>query len=207
LLAAPEDTLPEILRTLDQIDRHRQLVTVEVQFLTVAADKGPAELPAAGADLTAALDALKQKGAVATQKSLRVTGLEHQKLHTMEGNHKPTVSGASVNARGFAQSSVTYQNVGTTVTATARVTADRQIGLDLDVQDAGLTTPADGVPLGNDAGGKPLTAAEHGTLTVQTRLSLTPGQPVLVQDQRAAGKPQTLLVVTARLAEEGKAKK
>jgi type II secretory pathway component GspD/PulD (secretin) len=119
LLTAPEALLPDVVRTIEQLDRRPQRVTVDV-WLVEGTPEGAAKLgverePGLGGkgvegqrlsgpvkDVELALASLKKAGQVASVKHVQLTALENQRASLTVSESKPMVTGmASVGGGGF----------------------------------------------------------------------------------------------------------
>jgi hypothetical protein len=96
--------------------------------------------------------------------------------------------------------------VGTSVSIVPRLTGDKQVALDLEVEDAHFHVPEDGIVLGNDENGQAVRAAEVVRATLKSRLAIPFGQAVAangVKTTSKSGQAQTLIIVAARPVEPG----
>jgi type II secretory pathway component GspD/PulD (secretin) len=194
VLTGDPAAVAEATKLLDRIDRPARTVEIEVSLVEVTG-KADAPAPAVGPDVLTRLDELAKAGA-AVQR-IKLTAVEGQPVSVQVGRNYPVVSGAvrgpGPGGGGPQLRSVTYQQVGTTVRATARVEADNAVAIDLNVQDNSVK-PAEG-------------AEEHpefDTDTLTTRVNVPPGQAVVAQAIRKdakGGRTVTLVVVTAKVVE------
>jgi hypothetical protein len=207
VLSGDPAAVQEATKLLDQLDLPVKSVEVEVTIVEVATkgDAPGAPSTPSASEVMANLVELKKAGAVVRQ--VRFTAVEGQGVLVQNGRNQPVVSGAALGggraAPGgpggggapFAQRSVTYQSVGTTVKAETRVGTDGAVTLDLSLQDAA----ARAAEPGDESGGGAPTLE---TATLNTRVRVPPGQPILAEALRAdtkAGRTTTLVIVTARV--------
>jgi hypothetical protein len=141
---------------------------------------------------------------------IKLTAVEGQPVSTTTGGNKPIATSSTVAGGGrfgkdgggapFAQRSISYHAVGTTVKMTARIGSDDAIALDLNVQDSRVRPPDAG-----DEAGAP--SMDNSTLT--TKLSVAAGKSVVAQTVRTEGKSGAtvaVVIVTARVVEPVAAK-
>ena len=198
LVSGPPATVPEVVRLLEQLDRRPRTVEVEVTIAEVLAPKDGKDLTPA--DLAAA-EALVKDG---KGQRIKLTSVEGQPVTTQTGGNRPYAGGSTVVRGGFgkegggvpfAQKSISYHAVGTTVKVTPRIGSEDTVSLDLSVQESKVR-PAE------EEGGVP--SFDNNTLT--TRLSVPAGKSVVAQSVRAEGKAGptvSVVVVTARVVEAG----
>jgi type II secretory pathway component GspD/PulD (secretin) len=216
LINAPEAASDELLPLLRQLDRRPQLVSVEVTVLELAPGKpddtakdlddkdlsGPTEA------VQAKVQALKKAGQIAALKQIQLSALEHQRMSALVHENKPYVTGTMRTAVGGTSSIINYRNVGSILTVTSQVAPDGVVTLDLKVENAHLSTPADGVVIGTDDKGAPVRASEIVTATLEGKVSVPPGQTVFAKGVKTTSKSEqarTIVLVSAR-AESSPAK-
>jgi type II secretory pathway component GspD/PulD (secretin) len=194
LINAPPTVFDEVLKTLEQLDRRPQSVTVEVLVIELPADKDkrPDEKQLSGTidDVTTHLAAMQKKGEVAGYKGVELLTLEGQPGMMMLGENKPFALGPG---------QITYRNVGTQIKVTPQVAADQTVTLDLSVQ---------------DSRGRPSAAVKGSTEFIQStltgKISVASGKAVLAKGIKVTskeGEGETLIVVSARVGEPGGAGK
>jgi type II secretory pathway component GspD/PulD (secretin) len=212
LINAPGTALDEVLKTIDQLDRKPQLVTVEVVIADLKSDgkddKEPDEKEFTGpaADVLAKVEALKRKGQLTGLKRVEVATVEGQKGSVRIMESRPFITGTTVRATGVASNTISYRDLGSIVTATPRLSGEKTVGVELTVEDARVNVPEDGVPLGSGEKGNPINAAEFVTAKYEGKLTVPLGQAVLAKGVKTTAKggaasTQTLVIVTARLAD------
>jgi hypothetical protein len=200
LVSGPPATVPEVVKLLEQLDRKPRTVEVVVTIAEVPAPKDGKDLTPA--DLAAAETLVKDgKG-----QRIKLTSVEGQPVTTQTGGNKPYAGSSTIvggergfgkggDGRPFAQKSISYHAVGTTVKMTPRIGSDDSVSLDLSVQESKVR-PAE------EEGGVP--SFDNNTLT--TRLSVPAGKSVVAQSVRAEGKAGptvSVVIVTARVVESG----
>jgi type II secretory pathway component GspD/PulD (secretin) len=220
LISAAPDVFTEVVKLLEQLDRRPQLVAVEVFFVEAASKKADdtkpdsppkgleeKEFTGPSKDVVSKIDALMRKGTVAGYRRLQLAAAENQQASAMVGEMKPVVTGSTVTGTGIAARHITYRNVGANVKATVRVTGDNSVSVDLEIEDARLHTPADGIVVGKDEKGEAIRAAETVLSKAKNKVNVPAGQAVAVEGVKTeskSGLAQTLIIVTARVLEDDK---
>ncbi len=207
----------EVVKLLGELDRKAKMIEIEVTIAEVPAKKTDAkdkdkevvvaDVDLTGPDVLTKLEAMGKAGQLGPVQRIKLTTVEGQPIISTTGGNKPYTSssvlaggggfpgGAGGRAGGPAMRSVSYQAVGTTVRMTARVGAGDAIAVDLNLNDSQVKPPDAG-----DENGAP----SFDNNTLNTKLSIPPGKPVVAQAVRADGKSGrtvTLVVVTARVAD------
>jgi type II secretory pathway component GspD/PulD (secretin) len=210
LINAPGSALDEVLKTIDQLDRKPQLITVEVVIADLKSDgkddKEPDEKEFTGpaADVLAKVEALKRKGQLTGLKRLEVATVEGQKGSVRIQESRPFITGTTVRPTGVASNQISYRDLGSVVMAIPRLSGEKAVTVELSVEDARVNVPEEGVPLGTNDKGNPVNAAEFITARYEGRLTVPVGQAVLakgVKTTAKGGTAQTLVIVTARVAD------
>jgi type II secretory pathway component GspD/PulD (secretin) len=214
LLTAPESTSDELLSLIRQLDRRPQLVSVEVAVLELAnrkaegkaddADKEVEEKDLSGPSeaVQAKIQALKKAGQLATFKEIQLSALENQRMSAGVHENKPFVAGTMRTAVGGASNMINYRNVGSILTVTPQVAPDGVVTLDLRLEDARLSIPADGVVIGTDDKNVPIRASEFVTATLEGKVSVPTGQTVFAKGVKTTSKSEqgrTIVLVSARV--------
>jgi type II secretory pathway component GspD/PulD (secretin) len=204
--ATSEVTTQEVVKLLAELDRKPRMIEVEVTIAEVPARKGDgkdkpvaaAEVDLTGVDVLTKLDAMKKAGQLGPMQRIKLTAVEGQPITSTNGGNKPYATSSQVagaGGRGLAQRSINYQAVGTTIRMTARVGAGDAIAVDLNLQDSQVKQPE---------AEEENSAPTFDNNTLNTKLSIPPGKPVVAQAVRADGKTGrtvALVVVTARVAD------
>jgi hypothetical protein len=209
----------EVLKLLTQLDRRPQMMAIEILVGEMPAKKellakegapkperptkelelnqftGPA------ADVVANLQALCDQGRIDTLRRVRLTLVEGLPGTAALTENKPMVVGITVTATGVASRNVAYRPVGLQAKATARVTADQKIEINLEASDARME-PSATVILAKDENGAPVMAMDLVNARFSGKLVLSPGgaaaaDGVTVKSKSEGGR--TLIVVTAKL--------
>jgi uncharacterized membrane protein YgcG len=227
LISGSPDSIGEVFRLLEQLDRKPRTVEVEIVIADITSKKGPdgKEVDLSGLEPLAKLDALTKAGAGAVQR-IKLTAVEGQPITSTAGGSKPYVSGTMVAGGGggggfggdggfgggkgggpagggggpMMRRSITYHETGTTVKLTARIGAEDVVALDLNIQDSKIRAPEAGDEIG---------AAAFDNNTLNTKLSVPPGKAVAAQAVRTEGKTggtMSLVIVTAHVVEPGAGK-
>jgi type II secretory pathway component GspD/PulD (secretin) len=209
LISAAPNVFEEVIKALERLDQPPRLIAVELLVAEVLPKKGedgkPAareldekELTGSSQEVLKKLEALKKDGAIGTLKRIQLTTVENQPASAMIGETKPMMSGPNT---------IHYRNVGTNARVTAQVSGENTVQVELNVEDARLFVPPDGIELGKDEKGAPILATEVVLASLKTKVSVPSGQAVPaigVKTTSKSGQTQTLVVVTARVLKEGK---
>jgi type II secretory pathway component HofQ len=193
------------------------LVSVELVFAEVASKKTeaaqptPAEKELDAGELTgpmnqvlAKIETLKKTGRIGYLRRIQLAVTEGQQALVNIGETKPSVSGVNFTGTGRASRSVSYVKTGTMVKITPRVTPDKRVMIDLNLEDSGMRVPENGVSLGTDENKQPIPAAEMTTAKLDSKLSVRSGQALaaqVVQTETKAGQEQLFVIVAARIVE------
>jgi type II secretory pathway component GspD/PulD (secretin) len=215
-VAAPAKTMAEIRKLVEQLDRPTQLVALDVLLVDLPAPKKGAEpkeidtkeLAGKLEDVQARLSALQKKGEVAGVRRFRLMTAENTTAKAQITENRPFVTGSHVTATGIVSNTITYRETGTTVSILPQVPSGDAITLEVDLKDSHLNVPEDGVVLGpGEKGGKAI-AAEFVNTTLNTRLTVPPGQVVVARGVQTDKGPQgrTLVLVSASLSAGAKPK-
>jgi hypothetical protein len=95
--------------------------------------------------------------------------------------------------------------VGTTLRATPHITDDKEIVLDLNIEDARGHQPTGSPEIGKDDKGEPVLATEFVNAKVEGKVSVRPGRATLLQGVKTnskSGQTQTFIIVGARVIDE-----
>jgi type II secretory pathway component GspD/PulD (secretin) len=217
LISAAPNAFAEVVKLLAQLDRRPQLVSVELLIAAVMPKKGQdgkpvgnelddKEFDGSGKEVLEKIETLRKNGLIDSLKRIQLTAVENQPASVLVGETKPVVSGVTTRGTGLVSRSITYRNTGTTAQLTARVTAENTVAMALDVSDARLHVPEDGIELGKDETGASIRATEIITATLKTKLNVRSEQAVAAQGVKTdskSGQAQTLIIVAARILESG----
>jgi hypothetical protein len=217
LINAAPNVFEEVVKLLEQLDKRPQLVSVELIIAEVTPKKEKDEKAAAkeldlkeytGAskDVVKKLETLQKDGVLSGLKRFQLTAIENQAASVRTGEVKPIVTAVNTTGRGTVSRVITYRDTGTNIRITPRVDAENGITLNLEVQDARLHVPEDGIELGKDENGTPVRATEIILAKLDAKISVRSEQAIAaegVTTDSKSGKAQTLIIVSARILESG----
>jgi type II secretory pathway component GspD/PulD (secretin) len=189
-----------IAETKTPVSRAPRAIAIEVLIVGTKGgteDEHTVQLSGPTDEIAARLRELESKGQIVDIDRIRLTTLENQKALVQAGRATPVASGRSLGGRGGpAQMSYQHQNLGTLISATARVDGDA-IVVELQVEKTQLERHAgkpqaddEFVPLGTE------------TLTSQVTVRIGSGKTVLASglEKRTDAEPSGQLVLaSARL--------
>ncbi len=214
LISAAPSVLQEIVKVLGQIDRRPQTAAVEIWILEMGSKKASGDKAASTgevdekdftgtvAEVGARVDALEKKNTFVAVKRIRLTALEGQAASITMGENKPFVAGVTMVRTGTAARSITYRSTGVKADASVRVSAEKVVTVDLKLQDSYAHVPEDGVSIGADENGKPITATEFYETTLTGKMDIPSGAARLaegVKTNARSGTTRTLVVIGARV--------
>ncbi|HVS37444.1 MAG TPA: hypothetical protein VMS17_17915 [Gemmataceae bacterium] len=194
LIRASPSVYDEVMAAVDKLDRAPKTVSVELFIAQAAppadADKkpdgekpAPAEAVVKESDLTgptaevaARLEEMRSKGLLTDLKRVHLTVTEGRTSSILAGENKPYTTGVMRVATGAAARSISYRNVGTEVQASAIVSPDGAVSVDLHLQDMTADTPPDGVPIGADEKNNPVFATDFFVTHWEGKISIPAGQ-------------------------------
>lgn len=216
LINAGPAAFDEIVQTLAILDRPLQPISLEVLVVELATPNDNEGKPAGDTariddkqfvgpigEVNARVEAMEAKGRIISLKRMRMPTLEHQKANTLSGEEKIAVRSVLVNQRTGGATPITEaRSAGTSVQVTPRITARKELLLDLAVSDERLIIPADGPVLGKSEQG-PIVAHEPVSLTVQTKLCMAPGHAAVAHGVETDTRPQANRFVVIVMAEWG----
>jgi hypothetical protein len=222
LVSAAPSVFDDVVAALNQLDRPRKTVLIEVLIAEAAApkadgdkkpdgDKPAADAPALQdkdftgpmADVAARMEDLQKTGALANLTRVRLAAVEGRPESVLLGQNKPFTAGFNKRG-GITSRTVTYRNVGSQVQATASVSADQVVTMALTIEDSRPHAPESSVPIGPDEKGKPVDAMGFCVARWEGKLSIPSGQAQAVQDVQTSSKPdgqRIILVVGAQVME------
>jgi hypothetical protein len=210
VIGGPPDAVEDVVPLVEQLDRPAAMVQLEVEIVEAPA----AELKPVLGTLKAELQ--KPGGAPAYPRTFekparmevliraRLTTLDNQPAFLKVGRREARVIGTSVSSIGRA-SSVSFEDVGTSVGFTPRVGPDRVVTMAIDVEDSQLGRPEEGATLGASKEGEPIRAPNTETSNAQATLRILDGQTVVLGGLARQAKTghERLLLVTARVLPVG----
>ena len=216
LISAAPSAFDEVVQVLEQLDRRPQTVSVEILIAQVAMKKADGDKTAPAEEVdekdftgsTSAVEAkvmgLHKKGVFTEVKRIQFTAVEGRPQLLVMGENQPYVAGATMVATGRVARNVTYRNAGISAEATAHVSPDKVVTVDLKLEDSHPYTPQDGVSIGADEKGKPILAAEFATSRLSSKLDVPSGKAQAVQGVKTeskSGTAQTIIIVGATVLE------
>jgi len=189
-----------VAETKTPVSRAPRAIAIEVLILSTKGrteDEHTVQLSGPTDEVAAHLRELESKGQIVDIDRIRLTTLENQKVLVQAGRATPVASGRSLGGRGGpAQMSYHHQDVGTLISATARVDGDA-IVVELQVEKSQLERHA-GKPQADDE----LVPLGTETLTSQVTVRIGSGKTVLASglEKRAdAESSGQLVLASARL--------
>lgn len=215
LISGPPAAVDEVVKALGQLDRAPQTVTVDVIIATAAKKADGDKAAPAGevdekefsgpiADVEAKVEALQKKGVLADVKRLQLLAVEGRPESVTLGESLPYVTGVNRMATGITSRMISYRNAGLKADATARVSAEKVVSLDLKLEESHPYVPADGIAIGTDENNKPIFATDFAMTTVTSQVEIPSGRAQVVEGVKTSAKsdkPHVLVIVGARVAE------
>jgi type II secretory pathway component GspD/PulD (secretin) len=217
LISAAPAAFDEVVKTLEQLDRAPRTISLDLWVGEIVAKKGEDGKPVEGdkdidaKDFTGTIEEVQKKvedlaknGRIGGLKHVQLNALENQAASVLTGENKPYIVATTVTARGIVSNQISYRNIGLRVKATPRITADKSILLELNVEDARMNTPEDGISLGVTAKGDPITASEFTTTNLDSKLTVPPGKAMPAEGLKSTSKgkqAQVIILVGARVVD------
>jgi type II secretory pathway component GspD/PulD (secretin) len=212
LFSAPPALYDEVVPLLEKLDRRPQKISVivivgEIPIKKGEEPKGLDEKEFSGliGDITSRLQAREKKGELTTLKQFDLNGREGQLISLTQAENKPYVTGTMTRPTGTTSSTISYRSVGTTLRVTPHITDDKEIVLDLNIEDARGHQPAGSPEIGKDEKGDPLLATEFVNAKIEDKVSVRPGRAILlngVKTNSKSGQTQTFIIVGARVIDD-----
>lgn len=219
LLSGSPAVLTEVQTVLGRLDRAPRQVALEIWIAEMGPPGKGEEVDAKTLEGTleevrARLEQLHHKGHITTLRRFELKASENQPALVTNSEQKTFVTGSSSGFGGKGGAggktlSMAVRAIGTKLTATARIPPDRDITLELNLEDSRPHVAADAPVLGLDDTGNPIRATDIVTSSVETKLNLRSGHAAPLQgmvSRSKAGTAQMLIVVGTRLIEETGAK-
>jgi type II secretory pathway component GspD/PulD (secretin) len=208
LITATPAIADELIKTLDQLDRRPRQVLIDVLIAEVPLQEkengfDPADFGGPSDTVLPKVEDLARKAKLNHLRRFQFATLENQLGKVQVGEWKPMITG--VNVRGgiggaAAVNSISYQNVGTTLSATPRLGADGSVTLELQIEGSRLVVPEDGVPIGNG-----INAAETIKTNFTGKVNVGNGKTALAEGVKTEAKDkkvQSIIVVAAKVVEK-----
>jgi hypothetical protein len=103
LISGSPDSIGEVMRLLEQLDRKPRTVEVEIVIADITSKKGTdgKEVDVPGLEPLAKLEALTKAGQTGTIQRIKLTAVEGQPITSTTVGNKPIVSGAVAGGSGF----------------------------------------------------------------------------------------------------------
>ncbi len=211
LISAAPSAFDNVVKTLAQLDRRPQTVSLEIIIANVAPPKD-GDKPADAvlekdftgdlADVNAKVESLQSKGVFGDVKRLRLAAVEGQPVSLLDGASRPYTTAINVTATGRSFRGISYRNTGVQADATVAVSPDKVVTVDLKLSYSYFYTPENGVALGADENGKPVLATEFVTASLNTKLEIASGKAQAAEGVKTVAKSlqaHTIVIVGARI--------
>jgi hypothetical protein len=186
LVSGPPEQLEELAEMIKRLDAEPAMVSIDVLIAEVVIDddsqKAAGELSSfksTGKSLDAIVAELKKLGKLRMLARPSVSTLNNQPAFVQIGQRKPRVTGTSSSPRGQVNS-VSMENVGLTLGVTPRINADGIVTMEIDVEQSRLGPAEEGTPIATSAEGETIRTPSVQTTQVQTTVSATSGQTVML---------------------------
>ncbi len=145
---------------------------------------------------------LKVAGLLSTSREYRLLTLDGQQVTSQAGSNHPTIVATNITNRGRTNS-INFQQVGTMITATARIDAASGILVSLDYQASGVEKSRD-VAIDQPGEGQPTFADIMATQQINTTVRLKSGTALLVRSdatqdfgEKSTGGQTRLIILSA----------
>ena len=135
LISGQRDRVAEVLSFLDALDRQPEMLAIDIWIVELkqpAADANALSFSGPLEKILPQLVELQKAEKLAIANHIQLGGASNQPMSVQQGERRPFVRGSQITAGGR-QSSVTFENVGTVVGVTARVTPNGEIVAQFDV--------------------------------------------------------------------------
>jgi type II secretory pathway component GspD/PulD (secretin) len=186
LISAPQETLKEIVKMLDQLDQPPRAISIDVWFVDlhpdasksdVATPRPPAELLSSGerGKVIEAVNKLEKDGKAAVVNHFQFTTLEGREAVAQQGERKPRVTATNMTNAGRI-STVALDNIGTIVKATPRIAGPNQIMLDIDAEKSFIAPEFTGTVISQPVNGPEVRSPSYVTLLGKTTASIKSGE-------------------------------
>jgi len=174
LVSGPPKLVEEVGKLIDELDRPRVMVRIEI-----------------------AIGEVGEKGKLEVLSRAELTTLDNQSARLQMGRREPRVVGRTVTSKGTANN-VTMENVGTQLSFTPRVGPDDVVTLELDVEDSRLGPEEEGVVIATDSTGETLRTPSTRTLVCESTLSIPSGETVTLAGMGRGGESEKKRVVLVK---------
>ena len=216
LISGQEKTVEEVLKFLHHLDQQPKVVAIDVWIVEIKAPADAATLSFSGPTdkIVPKLEELQKAGKLVIANHIKLGGAGNQPMLVQQGERRPFVRGSQTTASGR-QSLMSLESMGTSVEATARVTPEDEIVMEINVEksypaplEEGPVIAGASVP-GGAAGGRGAEEVRaQGSLTVvcKTTVSIQDGHAITLSGiSRSSPSPEVRIIAAARIVDdEGK---
>jgi type II secretory pathway component GspD/PulD (secretin) len=206
LVAAPPDTLREVVQILDKLDQRQPMVGVDVWIVSLqtAAEKGNgnsqatvAVVPGPKAKVAEQLAKLERDGQATVLNHIQLSTLAGSSADAQQGEHKPRITASNVTASGRVSTAM-MTNLGTSIKVLPRVVDNDRITLSLGVEKSFDGPSASGVVVFKPATGDEVRATSTFNLTANNTVTVRSGEAAALAgvesgSSEAAGAVQILV--------------
>jgi hypothetical protein len=212
ILSGTPDGIHETVKLIEQLDAEPLMVCVQVVIGLVQSREGLSllapnpegpELSCSHAEACELIEQFSKSDAVKILARPQVMTLDNQPAFIQIGHRVPRVTGA----KDGSITATTLDNVGLIVGVTPRITPDRAVTMEIDIEKSELGPADQGVPLGVDAKGNVIRSPKIETMMAQTTVRIPASRAVIVgglalQDGDKRG--ELVLVVTPHVVARDK---
>jgi len=188
IIAGPPHAVDDVRKLAEQLDHPAVMVRLEILLV---------EIPTTGkATVTVALrpDALPDHTEIIASGEL--TTLENQAASLKMGRRAARITSTSVSAAGRTNS-MTFDNMGTSISITPRVGRDRTVFAEVEVEDSRLGPREEGEIIAAPAKGEPVRTPNTESFTARTTIRAADGTTVVIGGltrQSTASKQRVVLL-------------
>jgi type II secretory pathway component GspD/PulD (secretin) len=193
VLSGSPEVVGEVQRLVEQLDRPAMMVRLEFLLVRLPATSKP---EGKGRVETRDPNALPEQSEILARGEL--TTLSNQKARLQVGRNEGRISGSNVTQRGTAVNTISYVNVGTILSMTPRVAADRTVALEVELTDARPGPIEEGTPISVPSQGEPTRVPNEEMFTTQTTVQIADGKTATVAGmvQGAKSPKRYMLLLT-----------
>jgi type II secretory pathway component GspD/PulD (secretin) len=184
VLSGSPEVVGEVQRLVEQLDRPAMMVRLEFLLVRLPATSKP---EGKGRVETRDPNALPEQSEILARGEL--TTLSNQKARLQVGRNEGRISGSNVTQRGTAVNTISYVNVGTILSMTPRVAADRTVALEVELTDARPGPIEEGTPISVPSQGEPTRVPNEEMFTAQTTVQIADGKTATVAGMVQGAKP------------------
>jgi len=196
LLSGSPEVVNEVQRLAEQLDHPAVMVQLEFVLVRLPAGDKPAGKGRAGRPETFNPNSLPEQAEIVVRGEL--TTLDNQKARILVGRNQPHITSSNVTTHGTAINSITYRNMGTTLSMTPRVAADRTVALAVEVEDSRSGPIEEGTPITVPSQGEPTRVPNDEMFSIQTAVQIADGKTATVagMGRDPKSRKQYLLLLT-----------